>query len=84
MNVQTYRLVIGPDGKVKIPDGERGRTVTVVVEEPSRSVPSDPPKPVAATTGDERERLKEEFLERGRRSLARLKGRLPLGQESEL
>ncbi len=31
--MQTYRLVIGPDGQVKIPNGEPGRTVTVLVEE---------------------------------------------------
>jgi hypothetical protein len=60
--MQSYRLVIGPEGNVEIPGGEPGRTVTVLLEESWRSVPSAPLKPVAAMTHEERARLKEEFL----------------------
>jgi len=42
--MQTYRLVVGPDGQVRIPDGKPGQVVTVQVE------PAPPAK-------DEREML---------------------------
>lgn len=30
--MQTYRLVVGPDGQVRIPDSKPGEVVTVLVE----------------------------------------------------
>jgi hypothetical protein len=42
--MQTYRLIVGPDGQVRIPDGKPGQVVTVQVE------PAPPAK-------DEREML---------------------------
>jgi hypothetical protein len=84
MNMQTYRLVIGSDGKVKIPHGQPGRIVTVLVEESSRAGLFALVKPIATMTPEERERFKEEFLDRGRRIRARLKDHLPIDHDSEL
>ena len=82
--MHSYRLVIGPDGSVKIPGGEPGRIVTVLVEESWRSIPSEPLKPVAAMTLEERERLKEEFLDRGRHIRSRLSDQLPIDHGADL
>ena len=82
--MQTYRLVIGPDGKVKIPGGEPGRAVTVLLDDSWRTVTSGTIKPVAAMTQEDHARLKEEFLARGRRIRARLNDRLPIDHGIEL
>ncbi len=34
MSMQTYRLIVEPDGRVTIPNAQPGQTVTVQVEEP--------------------------------------------------
>lgn len=82
--MQTYRLVIGPDGNVHIPDGEPGQLVTVLVDEASRTLPTTRLKPVSAMTREEQARLKEEFLERGRQVRAQLKDQEPIEHGSEL
>jgi hypothetical protein len=82
--MQTFRLVIGPDGTVKIPGGEPGRAVTVLLDESFSSVPSEPVKPVAAMTLAERAQLKEEFLARGRSIQARFPDRSPSDHGTEL
>jgi hypothetical protein len=40
IRMQTYRLVVGPDGQVRIPDGKPGQVVTVQVE----PAPTAPPE----------------------------------------
>ena len=82
--MHSYRLVIGPDGKVEIPNGQPGRLVTVLVEEALNSGPSAPAKPISSMTPEERERLKKEFLERGKLIRARLKDQFPVDHDSEL
>lgn len=82
--MRTYRLVIGSDGKVEIPHGQPGRIVTVLVEESSRAGLSSPVNPIVSMTLAERKRLKEEFLDRGRRIRARLVEQLPIDHDAEL
>jgi hypothetical protein len=82
--MQSYRLVIGTDGKVEIPNGQPGHVVTVLVEESSHPGPYASVKPVSSMTPEEREWLKEEFFERGKRIRARLKDQLPIDHGSEL
>jgi hypothetical protein len=82
--MQSYRLVIGSDSKVEIPNGQPGRIVTVLVEESSHPGRSASVKPISSMTPEERERLKQEILERGKRIRARLKDQLPIDHGSEL
>ncbi|MBX3070117.1 MAG: hypothetical protein KF883_06480 [Thermomicrobiales bacterium] len=76
--MQSYRLVIGSDGKVDIPNGQPGRIVTVVLEGSPDPGLSASLRPISSMTPEEREQLKHEFLERGRRVRARLKDQLPI------
>lgn len=52
--MQTYRLTIGPDGQVRIPDGKPGQVVTVQVE--SQPVPPDQEHLTLATARTPEER----------------------------
>jgi hypothetical protein len=63
--MQSYRLVIGSDGKVEIPNGQPGHIVTVLVEGSLQSGLSAPAKPISSMTREEREQLKEEFSREG-------------------
>ena len=80
--MQSYRLVIESDGKVRIPNGQPGRFVTVLVEESVQAIP-ELVMPVSSMTPAERERLKVEFLQRGKRIRSRLSDQLPI-DDSEL
>ena len=82
--MQSYRLVIESDGKVRIPNGQPGRIVTVLVEESLQANPSALARPISSLMPAERERLKAEFLERGKRIRSRLKDQLPTDYDSEL
>jgi hypothetical protein len=82
--MQSYRLVIESDGKVSIPNGQPGRIVTVLVEESLQATSSGLAKPISSMMPAERERLKEEFLERGDRIRSRLKDQLPINYDSKL
>lgn len=82
--MQSYRLVIESDGKVSIPNGQPGRIVTVLVEESLQANPSGLAMPISSMTSAERERLKVEFLQRGKRIRSRLKDQLPIDYDSEL
>lgn len=81
--MQTYRLQIGPDGNVHIPNGEPGRMVTVLLDEAVPSYESTPLKPVSAMTREEKEQLKADFLERGRRVRERMKDQEPVDHGAE-
>lgn len=77
--MQTYRLVVGPDKRVEIPDAEPGQVVTVVLDEslyPSGVAKQF--KPVSEMTDEEKAALKAEFLEWGRRIREELKDQLPI------
>ena len=53
--MQTWRLTIGPDGQVRIPDGQPGQVVTVLVEPAPPTPPSGEPLTLAtARTPEER------------------------------
>ena len=52
--MQTYRLTIGPDGQVRIPNGKPGQVVTVQVE--SQLVPPDQEHLTLATARTPEER----------------------------
>lgn len=52
--MKTYRLTIGPDGQVRIPNGKPGQVVTVQVE--SQPVPSDQEHLTLATARTPEER----------------------------
>ncbi len=82
--MQFYRLVIESDGKVSIPDGQPGRMVTVVLEESSQPDSPGLAMPVSSMTSAERERLKAEFLQRGKRIRSRLRDQLPFDHDAEL
>ena len=82
--MQSYRLVIESDGKVRIPNGQPGRIVTVLVEESLQADPSGLAMPISSMTPAERERIKAEFLQRGERIRSRLKDQLPIDYDSEL
>lgn len=82
--MQSYRLVIESDGKVRIPNGQPGHIVTVLVEESLQANSSGLARPIGSMMPAERERLKEEFLERGKRIRSRLKDQLPIDYDSEL
>lgn len=80
--MQSYRLVIESDGTVRIPNGQPGRIVTVLVEESVQAIP-ERAIPVSSMTPAERERLKVEFLQRGKRIRSRLSDQLSI-DDSEL
>jgi hypothetical protein len=82
--MQAYRLMIGPDGSIKIPNGEPGRIVTVLVDASPSPMPTASVKPVAAMSGEERARLRDEVLAQGRRIRARLNDQPPVDHDSEL
>lgn len=68
----------------KHPEWPAGRIVTVLVEESLQADPSGLVMPISSMTSAERERLKEEFLQRGKRIRSRLKDQLPIDYDSEL
>lgn len=76
--MHAYRLQIGPDGSVVVPDGEPGQIVTVLMEASWEPTPAAPLKPVADMRSEERGALKHEFLERGRLVRSRLSGQIPI------
>jgi hypothetical protein len=82
--MHAYRLKIGPDGSVIIPDGEPGQIVTVLMEASWELTPAVPFKPVADMRSEEREALKQEFLERGRLVRSRLSGQIPIDHGAEI
>lgn len=82
--MQSYRLVIESDGKVSIPDGKPGRVVTVLLEESVQPNSLGLTMPISSMTPTERDRLKAEFLQRGKRIRSRLTDRLPIGYDAEL
>lgn len=82
--MQSYRLVIESDGKVSVPNGQPGRIVTVLVESSFQASPSELGMPISSMTPTERERLKTEFLQRGKRIRSRLRDQLPLDHDAEL
>lgn len=53
--MQTWQLVIGPDGQVRIPDGKPGQVVTVVVE-PAQTDTPEPEMLTLATAKTPEER----------------------------
>lgn len=82
--MQTYRLIIGPDGAVKIPDGQPGQVVTVLLDTPPQARRVSKYKPVSEMTGEEREAFKKDYLERGQRIRERLKDQFPIDHGAEL
>lgn len=60
--MQTYRLTIGPDGQVRIPNGKPGQVVTVQVE----SQPAPPHREeltlATATTDEQRAAVVDDIL----------------------
>lgn len=52
--MQTYRLTIGPDGQVRIPNGKPGQVVTVQVETPPPNAEPEPLTLATAKTPEER------------------------------
>lgn len=82
--MQSYRLIIESDGKVRIPNGQPGRIVTVLVEDSSQANPSGLVVPISSMTSAEREQLKAEFLRRGKRIRSRSKAQLPIDVDTEL
>lgn len=81
--MQSYRLVIESDGKVSIPDGQPGRMVTVLLDE-SVQPDSELATPIRSMTPTERERLKSEFLQRGKRIRSRLADQFPIDFDADL
>lgn len=51
--MQTYRVTVGPDGQVKIPDTKPGETITIQVAAPPAG--EEPLTLATATTPEERE-----------------------------
>jgi hypothetical protein len=82
--MHAYRLKIGPDGSVIVPDGEPGQFVTVLMEASWELTPAVPLKPVADMSSEDREELKQEFLERGQLVRSRLSGQLPIDHGTEI
>lgn len=52
--MQTYRLTIGPDGLVRIPNGKPGQVVTVQFDEPPAAADPGPLTLATAKTPEER------------------------------
>ena len=82
--MHAYRLKIGPDGSVIVPDGEPGQNVTVLMEASWDPTPAAPLKPVADMRSEEREALKQAFLERGRLVRSRSSGQIPIDHGAEI
>ncbi len=82
--MHAYRLKIRSDGSVIVPDGEPGQIVTVLMEASWEPTPAVLLKPVADMSFDEREELKQEFLERGRLIRSRLSSKLPIDHGTEI
>lgn len=82
--MHVYRLTIGPDGRVIVPDGEPGQIVTILMETSWELTPATPLKPVADMRSEEREALKQAFLERGRLVRSRSSGQAPIDHGVDL
>jgi hypothetical protein len=82
--MHAYRLKIRPDGSVIVPDGEPGQIVTVLTEASWEPTPAAPLKPVVDMSSEEREALKQAWLERGRLVRSRLKDQLPIDHGTEI
>lgn len=84
--MHAYRLKIGPDGSVIDPDGEPGQIVTVLTEASWDLTQAVPLKPAVDMRSEEREELKQAFLERGQlfRSRVSARFRIPIDHGAEI
>jgi hypothetical protein len=80
--MQTWRLTIGPDGQVRIPDGKPGDVVTVLVETAPPTT-TDPGQLTLATakTPEEQAAVIARIRENGRVLRELLKDDLPTGTD---
>lgn len=80
--MQTYRLVVGPDGQVRIPDSKPGEVVTVLVETAPALTPEREMLTLAnARTPEERDEVIAKIRENGRKLRELLKDDLPTGTD---
>ena len=80
--MQTYRLVVGPDGQVRIPDSKPGEVVTVLVETAPAPTPEREMLTLAnARTPEERDEVIAKIRENGRKLRELLKDDLPTGTD---
>lgn len=76
--MQTYRLVIGPDGQVKIPEGKPGQVVIVQLEELPDEEAEERLMLGTAKTDEERQIVIERIMENAAELRELLKDELPL------
>ena len=63
--MQTYRVTVGPDGQVRIPDTRPGQTITIQV--PTSPERSEPLTLATATTPEEQEAVIDAIRENARK-----------------
>ncbi|MBX3070673.1 MAG: hypothetical protein KF883_09275 [Thermomicrobiales bacterium] len=82
--MSTYRLLVGPDGQVAIPDSLPGQIVTVTVEDVKRVDERQELTLATAETEEEKNAVKQEILEMAGRLRELLKDELPIDHGREL
>lgn len=77
--MHTYRLTVGPDGTLRVPDVQPGQVVTVLVEPAPRATPEPEPLTLAtARTPEEQAEVIARIRENGRKLRELLKDDLPI------
>jgi len=82
--MNTYRLRVGPDGQVAIPDSRPGQILLVTVENAGRIEEREGPTLASARTAEESDAVIDQILEMAGKLRETLKHDLPIDHAREL